>query len=159
MTKVSAVTPPILESVLPAATFSDAYELVVKQRAGSYAFAKHILSAPPNWINSLHSLRNTLMAPLGLKTDDAPSTGEKFGLFPVISTDENRTVLGFDDKHLDFRIVLDAAPVADRSTKITLTTVVRTHNLFGRAYLAVVLPFHRIIARSMLRQAATLRGQ
>ncbi len=156
MTKVAAVTPPNLESVLPAANFIDAYQVVVQHRAGSHVLVKHIMSAMPRWVSGLLSLRNAMMAPLGLKTDDAPSAGEKFGMFPVISSTENRTILGFDDKHLDFRLVLDAMPVADQSTKVTLSTAVKTHNHFGRIYLAVVLPFHRIIARTMLARAATL---
>jgi hypothetical protein len=28
------------------------------------------------------------------------------------------------------------------------------HNLLGRVYLAIILPFHRLIVRSMLRQVA-----
>jgi hypothetical protein len=35
-----------------------------------------------------------------------------------------------------------------------LTTLVRMHNRLGRAYLAIVMPFHRVIARAMLRQVA-----
>ena len=155
MTKVAAVTPPNLESVLPDANFTDAYEVVVKQRAGSLIFVRRIMSSMPNWVSALLSLRNAMMATLGLKTDEVPSPGEKFGMFPVISTNDNRTILGFDDKHLDFRLVLDAAPAADQSTKVTLSTVVKTHNLFGKAYLAVVMPFHRVIARTMLARVAT----
>ncbi|MGY4574689.1 hypothetical protein ACVWY5_007759 [Bradyrhizobium sp. USDA 3256] len=36
---------------------------------------------------------------------------------------------------------------------ITATTLVHTHNWFGRAYLAVILPFHRLIVPAMLRKA------
>jgi Protein of unknown function (DUF2867) len=31
---------------------------------------------------------------------------------------------------------------------------VLTHNWLGRTYLAVILPFHRLVARSLLRQVA-----
>jgi hypothetical protein len=31
---------------------------------------------------------------------------------------------------------------------------VLTHNMLGRVYLAVILPFHRLVVRSMLRQVA-----
>jgi Protein of unknown function (DUF2867) len=157
MSKVSSVTPPDFEAILPASNFVDAFEVTVAHGAGSYAFTKHIMASMPAWVGKLLSLRNALMAPFGLHTDEAPSMGEKFGMFPVISTNDSRTVLGFDDKHLDFRIILDAAPVAG-STKLTLSTAVRTHNIFGRAYLAVVMPFHKLIVRTMLGRAATLRS-
>jgi len=32
---------------------------------------------------------------------------------------------------------------------------VLTHNLLGRVYLTIILPFHRLIARAMLRQIAS----
>jgi hypothetical protein len=37
--------------------------------------------------------------------------------------------------------------------KVTLTTLVLMHWL-GRTYLAVIMPFHRLIVRSLLRQIA-----
>jgi Protein of unknown function (DUF2867) len=157
MSKVNSVIPPDFEGVLPASNFVDAFELTVPLSAGSYAFTKHIMASTPAWVDMLLALRSALMAPLGLITYEAPSAREKFGMFPVISSDESRTILGFDDKHLDFRIILDAAPVAG-STKLTLSTAVRTHNIFGRAYLAVVMPFHKLIVRTMLGRAATLRN-
>jgi hypothetical protein len=62
-------------------------------------------------------------------------------------------VAGFNDKHLDFRVVVDVA-AAGPGQSVTATTLVMTHNLFGRCYLAIILPFHRLIARAMLRQVA-----
>ena len=38
--------------------------------------------------------------------------------------------------------------------QVTATTLVRTHNWLGRAYLAIILPFHRLIVRTLLRQVA-----
>ncbi len=60
---------------------------------------------------------------------------------------------GLDDKHLDFRVVIDVAGTADQQ-RVTATTLVLTHNLLGRAYLTIILPFHRLIVRNMLRQVA-----
>ena len=37
---------------------------------------------------------------------------------------------------------------------MTATTLVRTHNFLGRAYLAIILPFHRLVVRALLRQVA-----
>ncbi len=35
-----------------------------------------------------------------------------------------------------------------------MTTAVRCHNLFGRVYLFVISPFHRLVVRSVLARAA-----
>ena len=60
---------------------------------------------------------------------------------------------GFDDHHLDFRVVVDVT-TSGEGQQVTTTTLVRTHNRLGRAYLAIILPFHRLIVRTMLRQVA-----
>jgi hypothetical protein len=71
----------------------------------------------------------------------------------VLSESSNRLVAGFNDKHLDFRVVVDVAS-SGHGQRVTATTLVLTHNLLGRVYLAIILPFHRLIVRTMLRQVA-----
>ena len=74
-------------------------------------------------------------------------------MFPVLSETPGQLIAGFNDHHLDFRIVVDVAPVdGGRDQEITATTLVLTHNLLGRAYLTAIMPFHRLITRSMLGQ-------
>jgi Protein of unknown function (DUF2867) len=75
------------------------------------------------------------------------------GIFPVLSESPNRLVAGFNDRHLDFRVVVDVTP-SDQGQRVTATTLVLTHNLLGRAYLAIIMPFHRLVVRAMLRQVA-----
>jgi Protein of unknown function (DUF2867) len=36
--------------------------------------------------------------------------------------------------------------------QVTATTLVKTHNWFGRTYLAIIMPFHRLIVPALLRQ-------
>ncbi|WFU40983.1 DUF2867 domain-containing protein [Bradyrhizobium sp. CB82] len=38
--------------------------------------------------------------------------------------------------------------------KVTSTTLVRTHNLLGRLYLALIMPFHKLVVRGMMRRIA-----
>jgi hypothetical protein len=40
--------------------------------------------------------------------------------------------------------------------ELVSTTVVHCHNMTGRAYLAVIKPFHHLIVRSNLRRTARL---
>ena len=78
---------------------------------------------------------------------------DSIGIFPVISETPDRLVAGLDDKHLDFRIVVDVAS-SGQGQDVTATTLVRTRNLLGRVYLATIMPFHRLIVRALLRQVA-----
>jgi len=67
----------------------------------------------------------------------------------VLSETPERLIAGFNDFHLDFRIVVDVAGDA-ASREVTLTTLVKTNNLLGRTYLAIITPFHKVVARSMI---------
>src|SRR6185437_4971610 len=102
-------------------------------------------------------LRNLLVGPFGLKTSGETETPrrETIGLFPVLAETPDRVIMGFNDKHLDFRVVVDVVPPGSvPSQQVTLTTLVKTHNRFGRIYLAIITPFHRLIAPAMLRRVA-----
>lgn len=142
-------------TVLAGAQFSDAFRVSVNEiNLDARSAAEMLLAQNPGWIDALLKLRNTLVSPFGLKTSGLhePAPGGMIGIFPVISETPERVVAGFDDRHLDFRVVVDVEP-SRPGHKVTATTLVKTHNALGRAYLAVVLPFHRLIVRSLLRHA------
>ncbi|MDH8447809.1 DUF2867 domain-containing protein, partial [Klebsiella pneumoniae] len=64
---------------------------------------------------------------------------ESIGPFPVISETPQRLVAGFDDKHLDFRIVVDVTGGAG-GRQVSATTLVKTNNSLGRVYLTIIMP-------------------
>jgi hypothetical protein len=155
MTPVREVTPVVdAGAVLAGAQFIDAYSVEIGERTldARQACVRMMLHGP-RWIDALTSLRNILVTPFGLKTsgEGAPAPGGMIGLFPVLSETPERLVAGFDDYHLDFRVVVDVAGDA-AGRRVTTTTLVRTHNFLGRTYLALIKPFHRLVARSMMRQ-------
>lgn len=122
-------------------------------------------SAPP-WLDALMALRNALVRPLGLKTGPvgpnalAPPfmVGGSIGLFRIFALNGTEVVLGEDDRHLDVRITLRAAP-QETGSRVDVETWVRPHNRLGRVYLALVLPFHRhivpVVAANMARRLET----
>jgi hypothetical protein len=155
--KVRAVDPNVdADALLPGAQFADAFCITVDGTAlDARRAAEKMLGRAPRWIETLIRLRNCLVAPFGLKRPlpATPRAAGTIGRFPVVSETPHRLVAGFNDKHLDFRVVVDVA-AAGRGQSVTATTLVLTHNLLGRSYLAIILPFHRPIARAMLRQVA-----
>lgn len=153
--KVDEVTPDVDRAALLAgAQFVDAFRIATMD---STLDARHATEAmvtrQPRWIEWLLALRNLLVTPFGLKTSGATEgvARDMIGIFPVVSETPERLVAGFNDKHLDFRLVVDVAPEGP-ARSITATTLVLTHNWLGRAYLAVILPFHRLIVPAMLRK-------
>ena len=85
--------------------------------------------------------------------EDRRAPRDIIGIFPVISQAPERLVAGFNDKHLDFLVVVDVVTSGQQQT-ITATTLVLTHNWLGRTYLTIIMPFHRLVVRAMLRQVA-----
>ena len=145
-----------MKGLLPGAQFADAFRIAVNDDTlTARQAAERMFLRLPRGIDGVMKLRNLVVAPLGLKTPTHTKTivADSIGPFPVISDTPQRLVAGFDDKHLDFRVIVDVTgSVPDR--QVTATTLVMTHNLLGRVYLATIMPFHRIIVPAMLRQVA-----
>lgn len=150
---VREVTPDVdAGAVLSGAQFVDSFrvEIGTIPLSAREACTRMVLHGP-RWIDALTRLRNILVKPFGLKTsgEGAYAPGGLIGLFPVLSETPERLIAGFDDSHLDFRLVVE---IAGETTlrHVTSTTLVRTNNLLGRTYLALIMPFHKLVVRSMM---------
>jgi hypothetical protein len=142
-------------ALLPGADFSDAYGACVIGSGNALKHAKAILSVQPGWVAVLMTVRNTIVAPFGLisSTKTLPHGRSHVGFFPVLSAEDRCAVLGLDDRHLDFRLLVNIEGPQD-AQRVVLTTLVRTHNWLGRTYMFFVKPFHRAIVITMLNRAA-----
>ena len=154
---VHEVTPAVdTDTLLAGAQFADAFRIEIADRnLDARHAAERMMARQPRWAETLLSLRNFLVAPLGLKTSGTSLAAPRdmIGIFPVISETPERVIAGFNDSHLDFRVVVDVtAPGEVR--QVTATTLVLTHNWLGRTYLAIIMPFHRLIVPALLRQVS-----
>jgi hypothetical protein len=149
--------PPLVDpaALLAGAQFMDAYRLELENTGlDARQAAERMMARAPRWVDMLLVLRNIIVAPFGLKTSGEERTPrDNIGMFPVVSETPGRLVAGFNDRHLDFRVVVDVATEGARQS-VTATTLVLTHNRLGRTYLKVIMPFHRLVVRAMLRQVA-----
>src|SRR4051794_3772993 len=111
--KVREINPSVdADAVLAGAQFADAFGLDIDGRTlDARQAAERMIGRSPRWIDALVSVRNILVAPFGLKTSGASATlsRDMIGIFPVISQSPDRLVAGFNDSHLDFRLVVDVA--------------------------------------------------
>ena len=154
---------PPCESTI-AAWYSDAdsvdsysVRLVAGWRPGMRSIAEAAFANPPLWYRTLIVVRDGAMSAFGVKSSSqmgrevAPE--RRVGFMPVheISTDE--IVLGGDDRHLDFRLSF-LRRRSDDGDQIIATTVVRCHNLIGRVYIRVILPFHHLVVQSIMARLA-----
>lgn len=144
------------DMLLAGAQFADAFRIDIGDRdLDARGAAERMMGRQPRWAAALLSIRNLVVTPLGLKSSGADPVAPRdmIGIFPVVSQTPGRLVAGFNDRHLDFRVVIDVTPAGDLR-QVTATTLVLTHNWLGRCYLAIILPFHRLIVPAMLRQVA-----
>jgi len=119
-----------------------------------------IFDRPAPWMTVLLDVRDFAVRRFGLKTARAlrndAAGGERIGFFKIFFRGADEIVLGEDDRHLDFRlsVLLQLAAQPGQDTTLILSTVVHCHNRLGHVYLAVIAPFHRLLARAVLRRAA-----
>jgi hypothetical protein len=139
------------------------------QPAHGEALLRAFAGASPAWVDGLMALRNRVVSRLGLKTGPMspaaadPATldlrvGQTLGLFRILHTAPGCAVIGENDRHLDFRIVIQHQAPADGPARLVVGTGVRPHNLLGWAYLAAVWPAHWVISKVMVRRVAQALG-
>jgi len=140
------------------AFLADAYAIDLPQGTTRdvLVLARFALERPAPWVGWLMALRDRLVGGFGLKTASAlragtPGAPPRIGIFRIYETHADEVVLGEDDRHLDFRISVMRSTAGD---SLMAVTVVHCHNLFGRNYIRLIAPFHRMLVRSALERAA-----
>jgi hypothetical protein len=120
--------------------------------------------ATPAWVNHLMSVRNRVVAQLGLKdlghlrgfNPDKPlgeyQPGDRVGVFALLENQVDEVVLGDTDQHLDVALSVHRGrdPKSGRVV-LTVSTVVHIHNMLGRLYMLPVAPVHKLIVPSVMR--------
>ena len=148
----AAVPPELVAAAgLSAPDFADAFAVPIPAGASSDARAWHAAldgSVVPGWVRALMGVRGGLARALRLHTA-RPAAGA--GLFPVVAASADTVVAGADDRHLDFRLVVHVRAAA-RGRELLLVTVVQRHNTVGRAYFALVRPFHVRVVPALMRR-------
>jgi hypothetical protein len=129
-------------------------------------FLELFLHGGPKWVDFLLALRDRIVRLFGLKTQEQMAinkkplnnvrynTGDQLGIFKFFNQSDNEFVLGENDKHLNFRVSLMLEPLDGKIVrkKLSITTVVKFNNTFGRIYFFPVKPFHKFIVRATLKR-------
>ncbi len=110
----------------------------------------------PKWIDNFLILRNKIVGVFGLKINTEKiqlskedlKVDSKVGIFRIYAVTNNEIIAGEDDKHLNFRV-----SVLKQNCEVTISTLVQYNNLFGKVYMTLIMPFHKLIVRSMLKNA------
>jgi hypothetical protein len=100
----------------------------------------------------LMRLRDLFARRVGLKS---AATGNGAS-YPVLARAGREVVVGMDDRHLDFRVALTVRPFG--TPHLVVTTAVRRHNRFGRAYFAIVKGPHHLLVPHWARRVVGRAG-
>jgi hypothetical protein len=153
-----AVTPTVdVHLLLPGTDYADAFALEIDDPTlDAPAAARRAFQHMPQWISALLTLRNIVVIPFGLRAapDLTLSEDQRIGIFPVVSTSAERVVMGFDDAHLNFRVVVDVEEHRPGVRRVIATTLVKRNNTLGNAYLRAIMPFHKAIVPAILARVA-----
>jgi len=141
--------------------FIDHFEISLQRNdVESWEPVAAFFQCSPAWVTALFKMRNALVKKLGLKAELANlekmqppfKKGDKFGLFNLYEINQNESIMGEDDFHLDFRLSFQI----DENNVLHGTTGVSYNNIFGKIYLFFVKPFHQLIVPYMLKKMAKL---
>lgn len=149
--------PQLPHPIFPRANWADCYALqVANPQLSAIEAARLAFGSFPLWVRLLLKMRNGIVALAGLQStaDLAGTTTERIGFFPIVKQSDRQVVVGFDDRHLDFRVVVDVENGDDGLSIVSATTLVYRKILLGRLYIAAITPFHRLIVKTMLRNIA-----
>jgi hypothetical protein len=110
-------------------------------------------NSTPRTVRILMAIRNGIVSIFGLKTGRGTSqlqasnlkTGARIGVFQMGPITPQSAMVGAEDSHLDFRVLLDI-----ENEVLKCKTQVKYNNALGRIYFFFVRPFHRRIVPLML---------
>lgn len=146
------------------ADFRDAYRVVLRRPdLGVVDIFFGIFAHRPAWMNLMLIARNKAAALFGLETPttaevmtfeqrDRYAVGEKIGPWPIFFLGADELVAGRDNKHMDFRLSIMKVH-DDSGFGVVVSTLCRVNNVFGRLYLAAVIPFHKFGLRKLMARA------
>ena len=121
-----------------------------------------LIKSIPKWFKFLLNLRKAIASIFGLKTGkienvyDNPEKlnskqNQSSGDFFIFLKGKNHLITELKDKHLDFRFSI-LIRQEDGITKVSLSTIAKINNIFGKVYFFLIRPFHRLIIPNILKR-------
>ncbi len=135
--------------------YFDSQSIIVPQDMSPLDVWNFITEDPQPVLDLAFRIRDAISKRFGVKSiggfsgvpQDTVQTGDFLDFFLVEYADDTVLALTERDRHLD---VMTCLSVIDK--KVSVTSSVKTHNLFGRVYMLPVGIAHKFIVRNMLRR-------
>lgn len=147
----------ILSQKTEAPYFRDALSAKISQQQLSPSELQYaIFNYMPNWVNQLMSLRNKIVKLFGfdvgqnnMQPEKAElEVGDQAGFLTISEKYDDEIISHAEDKHMSFYI-----SVKKQNDTVIVSTLVNQKSLIGRVYVNAILPFHYVIARTVIYNA------
>ncbi len=161
MTRVTPMDfPPQSKITLPNVKhdYCDAFKVRVSKHALNAPYVYHsIFGFLPKPVQWAMRLRNLIMQCFGFAASesrmslplDAIKTGQQAGFLTIELACDNEVICTASEKNMD--MWLSVIKLSEQ--EFAVATRVHLHTLSGRIYMALIKPFHRLVARYSINQA------
>lgn len=153
----------LLMSEAASAGFADSFVLAPAEKdLYLLEIYRLMVNNTPLWINTLLTLRNKIVKILGLtdvgklggiekmpQENDKDIVGTKLDIFTIEYLSKNEMILMQNDKHLDIKLSILKCEDNNQAS-IIVSTIVNFHNSFGKMYMFIIKPFHKMIVKRLL---------
>lgn len=103
----------------------------------------------PCWVMRIMEVRNAVVKAMGIPVNRSFED-------LIIEQNDTELVLGSCEKHLSFYVSLFCSPIQGGKQTVSLMTLVKYNNLFGRLYFIFIWVFHKLIVGTLFRRALRL---
>jgi hypothetical protein len=151
-------TDDFLASIRTKHSFRDALSAPISQPTLTATKAQlSIFSHMPKWVTTLMTIRNKIVKVFGFNVGIDSSLemkktelklGDSAGFMTVISLSEHEVISFTEDKHMQFYM-----SVTTDKQQATVSILVNLKTPIGRLYMALITPFHWVIARVVIHAA------
>ena len=148
--------------------FHDCYRApLARLDLGVVAIFFAVFGHKPLWIKLLLVIRNLVAGRAGLETPTVADimtpeirahydVGDKIGPWPIFSIADNELIAGRNNRHMDFRLSVLKQADGDNGS-VFVSTVCKVHNVYGKIYLRLIIPFHRRGMRLLMSNAVAAK--
>lgn len=142
----------IIKNYLSNIDYSDTFSKEIEEENTVEELYLKLVSKKSKLVEILMTIRNKIVSLFKIKSVESDeqnsnlSVGKKVGLFTIYEIKENYIVSGEKDKHLDFCIIFKK-----EDKKVYLSTYVKYNNFFGKVYMNMIKPLHKVLVKKSLK--------
>ncbi len=136
------------------------YQIKINAKLSAYQVYCHMTSNPPWGLSLAFKIRDKISTIFGVKqidgfknkTESQVQVNDHLDFFLVEHITDSELALTSRDVHLSVMVFIKISEISSRLNLLSITTSVKIHNGFGKAYMLPVGLVHGIIVKALLKK-------